>query len=344
MIAFLFALVADDIGPTPRHPAPLGYVCRKAVAAPRVDGLLDDAAWKLARWTGDFVDIEGSKRPRPRFRTRAKMLWDDTYLYVAAEMEEPHVWATLTEHDSVIFRDNDFEVFIDPDGDNHQYYEIEVNALATEWDLLLVKPYKDGGPAVNGWEIPGLKVATHVQGTLNNPNDVDRGWTIEIAFPWKTLAECAHRDTPPKPGDQWRINFSRVEWRVDVVDGQYRKQPNKPEDNWVWSPQGVIDMHRPERWGIVQFSTDDSAFRPDAAQSVRDDLHEVYYAQRAHFLKEGRYASKLSVLGLSRLAKTIRLSVFAGGFEASCLGPGRRWFIREDSRIGSDPSVSRPRS
>ena len=72
------------------------------------------------------------------------MLWDDTYLYVGALLEEPHVWATLTQHDSVIFHDNDFEVFIDPDGDNHEYCEIEINALNTEWDLFLNKPYRDG--------------------------------------------------------------------------------------------------------------------------------------------------------------------------------------------------------
>lgn len=70
------------------------------------------------------MDIEGDRKPRPRFRTRVKMLWDDNYFYMGAEMEEPHVWATLTERDSIIYRDNDFEVFIDPDGDNHNYYEI----------------------------------------------------------------------------------------------------------------------------------------------------------------------------------------------------------------------------
>ena len=74
------------------------------------------------------------------------MLWDDQYFYVGAELEEPDVWVTLTEHDSVIFRDNDFEVFIDPNSDNHEYYEFEINALGTFWDLLLPPPYKDGGP------------------------------------------------------------------------------------------------------------------------------------------------------------------------------------------------------
>ena len=84
-------------------------------------------------------------------------------------MEEPHVWATLTEHDSVIFRDNDFEVFLNPTGDGMQYFEFEINALNTGWDLYLPKPYMKQGKADNSWEIPGLKTAVTVQGTLNNP-------------------------------------------------------------------------------------------------------------------------------------------------------------------------------
>lgn len=136
---------------------PKGYVCYRASGPVKVDGRLDETAWQQVPWTDPFVDIEGDAKPRPRFRTRVKMLWDAQYFYVGAELEEPHVWGTLTEHDSVIFQDNDFEVFIDPNGDNHEYYEFEINALNTGWDLLLPRPYKDGGKAVNSWEIPGLK-------------------------------------------------------------------------------------------------------------------------------------------------------------------------------------------
>ncbi len=152
---------ADKVSPPP---PPKGYVCYRASRPIQIDGRLDDKDWESAPWTDAFVDIEGDVRPRPRFRTRAKMLWDDTYFYVAALLEEPHVWGTLTKHDSVIFHDNDFEIFIDPDGDNHEYYEIEINALNTEWDLFLRKPYRNGGPAVNEWEIPGLKTGVHVVG------------------------------------------------------------------------------------------------------------------------------------------------------------------------------------
>ena len=154
---------------------PQGYVCHHATGAIKIDGRLDEPDWQRAPWTADFQDIEGPAKPRPRFRTRAKMLWDDHYFYVAAELEEPHVWATLTQHDSVIFRDNDFEIFMDPNGDSHEYYEFEMNALNTGWDLLLDKPYMDQGKANNAWDIPGLKTAVnvHQRGILAN---LSRAW------------------------------------------------------------------------------------------------------------------------------------------------------------------------
>ena len=111
-----------------------------------------------------------------------------------------------------------------PDGDTHEYYELEVNALATPWDLMLIKPYRDGGPAINGWEIAGLQVGVDVRGTHQRPGDRDEGWTVELAMPWKILREAAPDHRAPKAGDRWRVNFSRVEWQVDVVDGRYVKR------------------------------------------------------------------------------------------------------------------------
>lgn len=218
-----------------------------------MDGRPSEVAWDKAPWTSDFVDIEGAQKPKPRFRTRAKMLWDDNYLYILAELEEPNLWATYSRHDMVIFHEHDFEVFLDPDGDQLNYFEFEINALNTGWDLFLPKPYKDGGKADDGWEIPGLKTAVHLTGTLNNPSDQDFGWTVEMAFPWTAFNRGPRPAVAPKSGEKWRINFSRVEWQLDVVNGQYRKRPGLKEDNWVWSPQGVINMHVPEKWGFVEF-------------------------------------------------------------------------------------------
>jgi hypothetical protein len=345
----------SDEEPAAEYVPPRGYVCYRADGPLRIDGRLDKPAWQKVPWAEDFVDIEGDARPRPRFRTRVKMLWDARYFYVGAELEEPHVWGTLTGHDSVIFRDNDFEVFIDPDGDNHEYYEFEINALNTGWDLFLTKPYKDGGSVLTSWEIPGLKTAVHIDGTLNDPRDRDRGWSVELAFPWAVLGEAAHRPAPPRDGDQWRVNFSRVQWRHEVAEGRYRKAAGGREDNWVWSPQGVVNMHRPETWGYVQFSTaapGAAVFHPDHAGPVRHLLHRIYYAQRAYRRQHGHWACKLRDLGLGRLdceglTGVPLLEVTATGFEASAAvrrpdGGVQRWHIRDDARIVGEAGGSGP--
>ena len=270
--------------------SPSTYPCGRVAQAIAIDGRLDDPAWDAAPWTGSFVDIEGDRRPTPRHRTRAKLAWDDDFLYIAADMEEPHLWATYSERDSIIFHENDFEVFIDPDGDTHLYNELEINALNTVWDLLLVRPYRDGGPAVHMWDIAGLRTAVHLRGTLNDPSDEDDGWSVEIAIPFSALAETAGAPCPPRPGDRWRVNFSRVQWHLDVRDGAYTKRVDpasgKPlrEDNWVWSPQRAIAMHEPEYWGIVEFRETGDTDRPavltgdDRARGV---TRGVYDALRA---------------------------------------------------------------
>lgn len=317
---------------------PETYLCRQASGPVTIDGRLDEREWAAAEWTKDFVDIEGESKPKPAFRTRVKMLWDQENLYIAAEMEEPQVWATLVKHDSVIFNDPDFEVFIDPDGDTHEYGEFEVNALNTTWDLFLPKPYKDGGKPDDGWEITGLKSAVQIQGTLNQPSDKDHGWRVEIAMPWKGLSRLTHRESAPGEGEQWRINFSRVEWQIEVIDGKVVKKPKTPEFNWVWSPQGVIDMHRPEMWGLLQFTKSEGevVLKPEPARPARLFLQKVYYAQRDWNKSHGHWAKSLEELGLGVDDKSLsapRLSSTDEGYQCEVMLKSERWGIRQDGKI-----------
>ena len=337
------------------HPAtpwqPRGYRCPRAAEAPTIDGHLDDPVWTTAAWTEPFVDIEGLARPvAPRFATRARLLWDDTALYIAAQLDEPHVWGTLTERDAIIFEDNDFEVFLDPDGDNHLYGELEINALGTVWDLLLVRPYRDGGPALGGWDLRGIETAVHVDGTLNDARDTDQGWTVEIAIPWPALRDIARdRACPPRPGDTWRLNFSRVQWEHRLENGRYVKTPVagrgwKGEDNWVWSPQGLVAMHAPERWGFVTFVTDPEqtiADPRDAARDANELLMPLYYAQRTHREQHGRYARSLADLatlpadvGARLAAARLTLDAADATFHASLnTVDGILWTVDHEGRL-----------
>lgn len=323
---------------------PKYYLCLRTQTPPTIDGTLESKAWEQAPWTDEFVDIEGALKPTPRFKTRAKMLWDNKYLYIGAQLEEPQVWATLTQRDSVIFHDNDFEVFIDPDGDNHNYYEFEINALNTIWDLRLPIPYRDGGNAINEWDVLDIKTAVHVDGTLNDARTEDKGWSVEMAIPWRALGEFAKCPSPPRDGDQWRINFSRVEWDIETQGEKITKIPNRPEHNWVWSPQGVIDMHQPERWGYLQFCTSPNAkFRPDTSATARDFLMRLYHAQRAFKDKNGVFASTFEELEVTPPSSLIvpQMVVGDGDFSASAglLDEGgelKRLNVRGDSLLWFD--------
>ena len=113
-----------DITYTPQPPFdPPTYVCYKTPAPIHIDGKLSDGEWDAIPWTDDFVDIEEDKQPKPFLQTRAKMAYDDQGMYFAVLMEEPHVWATITKHDAVIFHDNDFEIFLNQSNDTHNYLE-----------------------------------------------------------------------------------------------------------------------------------------------------------------------------------------------------------------------------
>jgi hypothetical protein len=273
--AVLIPLVACQsraYGPWPRTPVPgtqREYACLHLDASetkPDLDGEqgLDQPAWAKAPWMEPFIDIAGPDKPAPRLRTWVKMLWDDEHLYVGALLEETDVWATFAKRDMVVYHENDFEVFIDPDGDGEGYYEIEVNAQGTIFDLYLHKPYSAGGPAMHHWNGDGIRGVVRVQGTLNDGSDRDRSWSVEMAIPWSCLrppvdapkdhAEQARAARAPTVGDTWRMNFSRVQWQVVWREDAYEKVPGTPEDNWVWTPQWAVDMHRPEHWGRVRFS------------------------------------------------------------------------------------------
>lgn len=323
---------------------PKHYICQRTTEKLIIDGKLDEKDWIAAKWSDDFIDIEGLIKPLPTYRTRVKMLWDDHFLYIAAEMEEPHIWAKIRERDAVIYHDNDFEVFIDPDGDTHLYYEYEVNALNTIWDLILAKPYRDGGPAINNWDINGLKSAVFIDGTLNDATDVDKKWSVEVAFPLDVLHECC-KGHYAKGGQLWRINFSRVQWQTKTIAGNYEKILNPktkkplPENNWVWSPQGQIAMHQPETWGFLLFSdkvvgSDEPSFLIPQHEKIKWKLRLIYYAQKQFYYSKNTYTTdikKLIKLGLPNFQDKVTLYITPSMFEATLKdeSSGELWHINQ---------------
>lgn len=244
------------------------YVCQRTEIQPVIDGKLNDSVWQTAFKSAIFVDIEDTayKTVRCLPERYFQMVWDSQYLYIAGTINTKQIWATHRTRDAIIYQDPDFEIFIDPDADGKNYIELEINANNCVWDLFLTAPYGTPSQTVlHDWNIPGLKHAVAINGTLNQSADVDTAWTVELAIPWESITGHHHlprRGEPPRPGSSMKMNFSCVDWYVKPDSSHqstYRKMTNAngkvlPEMNHVWAPTGKINIHMPEKWGEVRFS------------------------------------------------------------------------------------------
>ena len=249
----------------PAEPSP-SYYCYRADTPIRIDGQLDEEAWEDVPWISCRGFVDGSA---PRYSTKVKLLWDDANLYVGFDAEEPNVWAVVgkdTEEPGkmwtvsaqagskfIMLRDSFLEVFLDPDGDGKNYMEFHVNAAGNVNDMWLGhgstrkdRQELDMSPRNLHleWDCGGLETAVRVHGTLNKPEDSDRGWSVEMAFPWASLSRFTIGRCPPAAGDAWRAQLARA-YRADVGGNC---------TYWTWPVVGVFDCHQLDRYGYVIFS------------------------------------------------------------------------------------------
>lgn len=309
-----------------------------------LDGDLNKEFWQRGEWITEFHDIEGDTRPRPWKQTRVKVLWDDEALYVGAELMDDTIWATVTERDAIIYVDNDFEVFLAPQDSSHRYFELEMNALNIAWDLLMERPQRDCVHRIIGWDIRGLESAVKIDGELNNPAADNKKWSIEIKIPWFSLRECPKDQCyPPQfapvAGEIWRMDFSRVEWEVDVVDGKYIKRCDEngnclPEHNWLWAPTGVIDAHMPEMWGYLVFTEDGEEYPLPSVDEAKWILRKLYYREHAYCCKHGCYSADARELLAKEAEKYgVRVFVTPTMFEGILEWNGETWHISQDGYV-----------
>jgi len=253
------------------------YTARHISETLRIDGRLDEPAWRAAPASPRFIDILTGQATL--HETRAAVLWDNENLYISFRLEEPRLHAKYTNRNDPIYYDNDVEVFI---GGRDAYYEFEINGFNTSYEVFFIwnDSYEKGGFAnapefaraklkpFNGvdfkthprggrlghfdWSFPGKRTAVSIDGTLNDDADTDRGWTVELAFPWRGMKWLATdgRALPPKQGDVWRMDFSRF-------NTSKAPPPAKDSGGWVWSRHGVWDSHIPECFPYIHFATND---------------------------------------------------------------------------------------
>jgi hypothetical protein len=230
-------LLADPPATTATQPP--RYTARRAGSKIRVDGQLDEAAWKNAATFAKFQFpwwTAGEKE-----QTTARMLWDDEFLYVAYECQDAHISAVRTERDSPVYKDDCVELFTAPNPDRPlDYFNIEMNVNRAILDRH--HPKGPGKPQVPNWNARGIVIATAVDGTLNDDSDTDRGWTLEVAIPFANFAKVTGRPHP-LDGDVWHLNLNRLGGKVNPQHSQ-------------WSPGTTPQpaFHAPDTFGRVTFS------------------------------------------------------------------------------------------
>lgn len=330
---------------------PQRYVCYRTNAPITIDGKADEMVWQIIPWNIEFSDVLGEQTSKSAYLTRAKMLWDDDYVYIAAEMMEPHIRASRRVEEITL--DNHFSVFIDIEGSTHNYLELTFDANG----FYYVKAYQSNNKAGTFWsdgKSAQIGNAIHLEGSLNNPSDEDHYWSLEIALPIHQLIGARDFLEPDK-GIQWRVNFQRTQWNATVVDGYYKQVIDSesglvyPPERWVWSPVGDNNVHKPELWGYVQFSEIKAGggrevfvYNPD--EDLKWELRNIFYAQQQFYHKNERYAKRFGELrqvGFIPKALLYKPEMDARdiGFTAKALSLNGDaiWFINQDGLVWHQP-------
>jgi hypothetical protein len=217
--------------------APVRYEIRRAAGPITIDAHLEETAWSAAPAVSPFHFnwwTAGEKEP-----TVAKMLWDDENLYVGYYCHDRHISAYITERHGPVSRDDCVEIFLSPNPAKiRNYYTFEINAIGT----MLNRCRTDWWAGPPNWEPEGVRYRTSFHGLPKKDQDpADDHWIVELAIPFRNFA-CDAAHTPPRPGDEWRLNLNRLGGKT-----------NPQASTWSPIPPPSRTFHTPEAFGGVTF-------------------------------------------------------------------------------------------
>lgn len=217
------------------------YKCNKILTPLKLTGKLDDPQWQKANTVQLTDAVTGTAG---RFATEVRALYDDNFLYVGFKSEDNYVWGSATERNGPIWNEECVEIFINPSGAAHQYYEINLSPNNVIFDACVLnkrtaaKPKETFVPLTD-FNLQTMKTAVHINGKMNQPGRAN-SWTAEYAIPFDELIGAPN--IPPQPRDVWRVNFYRID------------SPQKGQrESYAWSTTGSTAFHLPWKFGYLEF-------------------------------------------------------------------------------------------
>ena len=213
-------------------------VCRWAAKPPVLDGKLDDPCWQQAAVIDRFATF-WTKTKTPRQGTRAYLVWDDEAIYYAGTMTDTEVRAFGTHRNDTLWDGDVFELFLKPSAEHPEYFEFQANPRSLVFEMAFPKRGEHPDPYSKG-PVLGTRAVAVVDGTLDQPGDKDRGWTVEGRIPWSAFALTGAK---PKPGDSWLFAICRYDYGPE----------GNPAIQMSSAPLTQGSFHRYEDYGTLRF-------------------------------------------------------------------------------------------
>jgi hypothetical protein len=235
LIATVFFFIA--LFPVTALPEVPEYIVLRTTEKIVIDGILDEADWAAAIPVGDFKFPWWEKGEKEQ--TEVKILWDDTYMYVAFTCQDAHIWAEHYDTNSTTYKDDCVEIFWNPNPEAGDMYNMfEMNCIGN-----LLSVYNNFKRSIHEREsrIMVPHIAQTIKGTVNNDEDTDSGWVLEIAIRFSDYPELSKR-TAPIAGDMWRVGLNRCGGKTNNQSSQ-------------WSPSSKKSFHSPKDFGKIYFSS-----------------------------------------------------------------------------------------
>jgi hypothetical protein len=222
----------QDLAPLPK------YTVKSTQERLAVDGNLSEKAWSQA--SPITLMFPWDSQTGKKQKTTVKLLRDQHALYVGYEAEDSDITATYQNRDDPTYKDDCVEIFVKPSQDTDSYFGMEMNARGILYDYFYPFPNQ----LDKSLNFEGVQLKTTIRGTLNQRDDQDQGWNLEVAVPFENFAKLA-RQVPPKSGDEWRVQINR--W--DGTDDSGGRRLSM----WCHSGLKQVHPHNPERFGILVF-------------------------------------------------------------------------------------------
>lgn len=216
------------------------YAATFAQTPPTIDGELNEEVWHLATDSSPFILHHNGAQGQQL--TQAKVAYDSSFLYLAFIVSDYDIVANYSKNQSPIFQQDDVvEVFIDPLGKGKPYYELGISPINTFYSLKIIDPKKSSFQS-HAWIFEGFESATSVHGTINQSDDIDTGWQVEMKIPFSAFRELVLVN---KNLETWRFNLFRIDYSGDL--------PRQANEYYSWSTLGSFGFHQPKKFGQLQF-------------------------------------------------------------------------------------------